>query len=135
VIIRRIPINALQKSIYEILTTKQTTPVYDSIPKDAVFPYIIISDYEFDIGGSKNVDICKVTFELEIWTKYEGKAEVNSIAEDMTNVLTAWPIDLSAENFNVLSQSVKGGKGARQDGYFYGIVYFTAEIQNLGKPN
>ncbi len=131
-IIRRIPINALQKGIYSILSQYQTTDVYDGVPENAAMPYILISDYEYEVQGAKTTDITEITFELEVWTDYGGKAEVNSISEEIATVLTAWPIDLSEDNFKVLSQTVRGGRGTRQDDLFYGIVYFVAQIQNLG---
>lgn len=129
---RRVPINPLQTAIYNILKEKQETPVYDKLPTKYTFPYILISDYEYELGGSKTTDITDITFELEIWTEYRGKTQVNEIAEDIITVLTAWPIDLSAHGYRVTSKDAKGGKGARQDSYFYGIIYFTAKIQNLG---
>lgn len=131
-IIRRLPLNPLQKGVYEILATKQTTPVYDCVAEDAIFPYIAFSDYEFEVEGSKTSDISVITLEIEIWSDYAGKAVINDVAEDIIAVLTAWNIDLSADGFNVLSQDVRGGKGARHEGLFYGVVYFTARVQNIG---
>lgn len=130
--IRRIPLNALQIGVYSILSTKQTTVVYDAVPEGAELPYITFSDYEYEFAGSKDVDIVNVTLEIEIWSDYFGKGAINGIAEDVTAVLTAWPIDLSADGFRVLEQEAKNGKGARSGTEFYGVVYFSARVQNVG---
>lgn len=148
--IRRLPVNALSKAIYDILSTKQTTLVFDGEPgykKDDAgnylrdsdgnripvdFPYILISDYEYEFGGAKDIDITDVMFELEIWTSYAGKKEVNTIAEEVVNVLTAWPMDLSADGFIVSDKDAKGGKGTRSEENFYGIVNFSVKVQNVG---
>ena len=129
---RRLPLDALQIGVYNILSTKQTVPVYDSVANGAEFPYIVFSDYEYDIGGSKDTDMSEVTLEIEIWSDYAGKGCINGIAEDIVNALTTYEIDLSADGFRVLIQSVRGGKGVRSGTEFYGVVYFTAKIQNVG---
>ncbi|TWH49595.1 DUF3168 domain-containing protein [Sporomusa sp. KB1] len=129
---RRVPINPLQTAIYNLLKEKQTTPVYDKLPKKQSFPYILISDYEYTLSGAKDTDICDITFELEIWTDYQGKTEVNEIVEDITYVLTAGKIDLSASGYKLIEKDAKSGKGARQDALFYGIVNFNAKTQNMG---
>lgn len=132
---RRIPLNALQKGVYSILTQYQMTQVYDSVPQGAEFPYITFSDYEYDITGSKDSNITELMLEIEIWSDYSGKSAINDIAEDIVNVLTDWPIDLSADGFRLISKDVKGGKGARAAEEFYGVVYFTARVQDLGSPS
>lgn len=134
--IRRIPINAFQDAVGEILKTKQTTPVYGSVPGKVEPPYIVISDYSFETGGSKGADITDMKLEIEIWSRYKGKGEINTIAEDIATVLTAWPIDLDSDGYRVMSKDVVGGRGERltrnNDDYFCGIVFVQAKIQNNG---
>jgi len=128
----QLPLNILQKKIYEILRDKQTTDVYDCVSSDATFPYIAFSDYEYEIDGSKTSAIFTITLEIEIWSDYAGKFVINGIAEDVIAVLTAWPVDLSVDGFNVLSKDVKSGAGRRQDELFYGVVRFVAKVQYIG---
>ena len=131
--IRRLPIDALQEGIYDILSTKQdSAPVYDNVPSESDFPYILLSDYEYEFMGAKVMDISEITFEIEIWTEYRGKTAVNTISEEIIAILTSWPIDLSESGFKVISQDAKGGRGSRQDNLFCGVVNFTARVQNLG---
>jgi hypothetical protein len=132
-IIRRIPMNALQKGVYSILSTKQTTPVYDDVPGDAVLPYVTIGAFTCKPIGGKTSDISDISLQLHIWSDYSGKMEVNGIANDITAVLTSWPIDLSADGFNMMSQDVDFFEAFPEEvqGY-HGIVTFVAKIQNLG---
>jgi hypothetical protein len=133
VIIRRIPMNALQKGVFFILSTKQTTPVYDDVPQDAALPYITLGAFTDKQVGNKTADIHDISQQIHIWSEYEGKKEVNDIANDVTAVLTSWPIDLSADDFNMMSQDVDFFEAFPEetDGY-HGVVTFTAKIQNLG---
>ena len=132
-IVRRIPMNALQEGVYSVLSTNQTTPVYDDVPEDAPGRYITFGAFTCKNTGNKTVDISEVSLQLHIWSDYCGKAEVNQIADDITAVLTSWPIDLSVKGFNVLSQDVYFFEAFQEEenGY-HGVVTFVAKIQNLG---
>jgi len=131
--IRKIPLNALQKGVFSILTQYQTTPVYDAVPKSAVFPYVTLGEFTSKFGGAKGIDISDVSLQIHIWSRREGKAEVNGIAEDLAAVLTSWPIDLSADDFNVLQADVDFFEAFPEEiaGY-HGVLTFVAKVQNLG---
>lgn len=132
-IIRRIPMNALQKGVYSILSTKQDTPVYDDVPPEAVLPYITIGAFTNKPGGGKTIDISDVSLQIHIWSEYSGKREVNEIANDVTAVLTAWSLDLAADGFKALAQDVDFFEAFPEDeGGYHGVITFTAKIQNLG---
>jgi hypothetical protein len=125
--------NALQTGVYSILSTKQTTPVYDDVPSDAALPYITFGAFTDKQDGNKTADVHDISLQVHIWSEYEGKKEVNEIANDITAVLTSWPIDLSADNFNVMSQDVDMFEAFPEEtaGY-HGVITFVAKIQNLG---
>jgi hypothetical protein len=151
VIIRRIPMNALQKGVFSILATKQTTPVYDDVPEyqmDAEgnplfdeqrncipirFPYITLGAFTDKQVGNKTADIHDISQQIHIWSEYEGKKEVNEIANDITAALTSWPIDLSREGFDVMSQDIDFFEAFPEEkaGY-HGVLTLVCKIQNLG---
>jgi len=131
--VRRIPLNALQKAIYSALTQYQTAPVYDDVSESATPPYITLGAFTCKANGSKAVDISDVSLQLHIWSQYNGKAEVNEIANDVINVLTAVPLDLSADGFRVMSQDIDFFEAFPEDEYGYrGVITFVAKIQNIG---
>jgi hypothetical protein len=133
VIIRRIPMNALQKGVFGILSTKQTTPVYDDVPEGAVLPYITIGAFTDKQTGNKTADIHDISQQIHIWSQWEGKKEVNEIANDVMAVLTSWPIDLSADGFNMMSQDVDFFEAFPEETFgYHGVITFVAKIQNLG---
>ena len=131
-ITRRIPMNALQKGVYSILSTKQTTPVYDDVPEDAVLPYVTIGAFTCKQMGNKTADISDVSLQIHVWSEYEGKMEVNGIANDITAVLTSCPIDLSEGGFNVMGQDIDFFEAfPEEEAGYHGICTFVAKIQNL----
>jgi hypothetical protein len=131
-IIRRIPMNALQKGIFFILSTKQTTSVYDDVPEDAILPYATLGAFTCKQTGNKTADIYDISQQIHIWSAYEGKKEVNDIANDITAALTSWPIDLSTDGFNTMSQDVDFFEAFPEEtaGY-HGVITFVAKIQNI----
>ena len=132
-IIRRIPMNALQKGVFLLLSTKQTTPIYDDVPEDAVFPFITLGAFTDKQTGNKTADIHDISLQIHVWSEYEGKQEVNEIANDITAVLTSWPLDLSADGFNVMSQDVDFFEAFPEEAAgYHGVLTFVAKIQNLG---
>lgn len=132
-IIRRIPMNVLQAGVFELLSTKQTTPVYDDVSEDAALPYITLGAYTDKQTGNKTADIHDISLQIHIWSEYEGKKEVNEIANDITAVLTSWPLDLSEHGFNVMSQDVDFFEAFPEEvGGYHGVLTFVARIQNLG---
>lgn len=133
-IIRRIPMNALQEEAFKLLQGKQTTVVYDDVPQEAKLPYITFGAFTCKQSGNKTVDISDISLQIHVWSEYEGKSEVNEIADDVIAVLTAWPIDLSTDGFTVLSQDVDFFEAFAEDvGGYHGVITFVAKIQNIGR--
>ncbi|SMC63229.1 tail completion protein gp17 [Sporomusa malonica] len=131
---RRNPIRELQAAVFTILSENQEYHVYDGVPDDAVLPYDLISDYKYEVVPDKTTDIVIIRLEIEAWSGYDGKDEVNKMIADATQVLTAWPIDLSDDGFKVIDQDVKSGEGNRHGDYYYGILTLEVTIQNTGPP-
>ena len=131
---RRIPMDALQAGVYEILTTHDLdVSVYDEVPPGAHMPYITLGAFTCKNTGNKTADISDVSLQVHIWSEYAGKTEVNQIATDVTALLPSWPLDLSASRFNVMSQDVDFFEAFPDDGGgYHGVVTFAARIQNLG---
>lgn len=130
--LNRIPLIALQKALYTTLTTYQTTPVYDDVPADAVLPYISLGAFTCKPNGAKRTQISDVSIQIHIWSSYKGKAEVNSIANDVIAVLSSVYLDLAADNFETLNQDVDFFEAfeADQDGY-HGVITLIVKIQNV----
>ncbi|MEG0798699.1 MAG: DUF3168 domain-containing protein [Acidaminococcaceae bacterium] len=131
-IIRRMPMTVLQTAVYSILQ-HQTTPVYDDVPKDAAMPCITFGPFTCKQVGNKGTDINDISQQLYIWSEYEGKKELNEIANDVYAVLTSYPLEL-ANGFIALSQDVDFFEAfAEEDSGYHGVITFVAKIQNIGE--
>lgn len=133
---RRIPLFAFMGEVYRVLSTYQDTcPIYDKVPANAPLPYATIGEFTYRQVGSKDADIGNISLQIHIWSIYNGKSEVNEIADDVTQVLTSYPLDLSQSNFSVAGQDVDMFEAFADsiEGY-HGILTFIATVQNLGLP-
>ena len=72
-----LPINDYQKLLYEALK-KTGYKVFDEVPIDEELPLIMISDYILSEGNTKMEDY-KFQQKIDIYSKYEGKKQVNEM--------------------------------------------------------
>ncbi len=130
---KRIPLVAVQKELYEVLERHQTTVLYDDLPNTAVFPCITFGAFTAKSNGAKVSDIADISIQLQIWSEKDGKKEVNSIADDISEVLSKVKMDLKSYGFECLSQEVDFFESfpEEEEGY-RGIMTLVAKIQNIG---
>lgn len=132
---KRIPLNALTKDLYGLLSDNLTIPVYDDVPEDAVLPYITFGLFTCKGVGTKVNDISDVTLNIDVWSEYQGKSEVNTIAHDvigLLNQLDGNSVDLSADNFAFLSGEVDFFEAYAEDNNgYHGVITYICKIGNL----
>ena len=76
-----------QKAIYEELV-KLGYNVYDDVPEDAKFPYVVIGDIDFSEGQNNFNDLLDISLNILVWSLWEGKKEVNDILSNIINAFT-----------------------------------------------
>jgi hypothetical protein len=131
---RRIPMIPFMTAVYAMLSNYQNTcPVYDKVLQDVMKPYATIGEFTYKQDGAKDVDMGAISQQIHIWSDYDGKAEVNTIANEFTEILTGYLLDLSASGFLVTAQDVDMFE-AFQDSIegFHGVLTLTAQVQNIG---
>lgn len=137
--IHRIPMIAFQTAVYTLLAEKQTAPVYDDVgsgggQQDVAFPCVSFGAYRCEPDGAKDVVMFNVMLSLEIWSEYEGKKEINEIADDLAAVYTSWGLDLSANGFHVIDQWIDSLEAFPEDTHgYHGTLTVAAKIQYRGR--
>ena len=80
----RLPNNALQKALIKLLKEKmQGVAVYDFVPIEATPPYITLGSIVVTDQSTKTEDNYKVDMQINIWSEYEGRYEINHIAQQV----------------------------------------------------
>jgi hypothetical protein len=96
---RRSAALSVQKALFTLLSNGLTVPVYDAVPDNSAFPYVVLGeDTESEFGG-KNLTGSELTHTLHIWSRYRGFTEAKSIMDSIVRLVTAIPLDLSAWGF------------------------------------
>lgn len=129
--IKRIPLAVLQIALVSTLKTCQTTPVLNKVSKSDTMPYIKVGAFTCKPGGSKDTDITDVTNQIHIFSDYDGELETNEIANDVIHVIGVVQLDLTADNFNVMSQKYDMFESFEDEYGYHGVVTFVAQIQNV----
>lgn len=149
---QRIPMTALQTAIYTALVNHQTTPVYDDLPigkydEDGKqifddegnpvpvdFPLITFGAFTWKTNSAKGLAAGDVSLQIQVFSEYNGKKEVNEIMDDVTEVLSSVKLDLSASGFKVLNLEVdfvEAFPEEEDDGY-RGVITVVGRIQDMG---
>ena len=90
---------ALQQTVYDQLSGYPGMPtVYDDVPVDAAFPYVVIGDdthIPFDTDDSLGSES---TLTLHVWSRYRGKKECKDIMALIYAALTRQPLVLDGHD-------------------------------------
>lgn len=134
----RLPNNAVQKAM--IANLQKYLPelaVYDFVPQSANLPYVTIGNMVTNDISTKTEDRYKVDMQINIWSNYHGKYQVNHIAQQIINVLqnqeTA-ELDLTADNFKLEAIAVNMYEAYPEDQSGYNGV-INAEMRIVNTEN
>lgn len=105
------PTRALHKALLTALNSACSCPVYDGVPQDAAYPYVVI-DYMTAENNDFLVGRMDIRFVyLMVWSRNLGQAEVMSIIEEI-ETLNEQPLTL--DTGGVASLRVDGKRTARE---------------------
>lgn len=65
--------------VKQTINDKQYKGIYDYVPDDAPYPYIVIGEPRTDPFAVKNSDVVDVYITLHIWSNYKGKKQAYDI--------------------------------------------------------
>lgn len=131
VINKRVPILALQKAVYKLLSVGQTTPIYDDVVPKAELPYITIGAINIKPNGTKDKAIYDASLQLHLWSEYQGKKEINCMMNDVATVLGYAALVLE-DNFQVISQDIDFFEAFAEEEYgYHGVITLIVKIQDM----
>jgi hypothetical protein len=130
ILIKSVPLVDYQKSIFKLLKENQTIPVYGKTPLKAELPCITFGSILAKPTDTKTSVMWEVTIEINVWGDKNGKAEVNSIINDITTVLSANEILVDKyETINTEIDSVQVYE-TTDNGYF-GTLSLSTLLQQI----
>lgn len=129
-----LPLNALQKGIYQILHKAETVPTFDFIPKgQEQMPYIWLGEQTDKMTErNKNIVYHEITQRIHIWSNASGKKECNDIMNEVIYLLTNFPIEVEGHSFiscELDSASISGDLYEGGMTAYHGVLDFAIVIE------
>lgn len=133
----KLPNNAVQKALYQKLQAYESTigaKTYDFVPDDVQMPFITIGNTITEDIGNKTQDDTKIEMQINIWSEYKGKYQINNIAERIINLITSNDgyLDCTEDGFQVYRQKVTTYEAYPEDATGYNaVINFVIYVNNM----
>lgn len=131
---QRLPNNALGKALFTLLNEKLPgITVYDFVPEEAAVPYVTIGTMVTNDISSKAETAYKVAIQINIWSEYRGKYEINKIAERIMALLCSNEgyIDVTADGFTAYQNTIDMYEAYPEDAYGYnGVISLEVRVKD-----
>lgn len=83
----------LQSAVYSLLNGDSTldglvgnNKIFDNVPQDTSYPYVVIGTETSTDNGSKTLDGNIYNFDIHVWSQYRGQKEIKNIMERIYNL-------------------------------------------------
>ncbi len=130
-------VNELQKAVFVRLEAQLSAEVYDHVPQNAAFPYVMIGDDTAVDWSTKNNDGQEITLTIHAWTKSAGRKDVKTLLGLIHTALHQQESNLSLTGFSVTSirfdfaqTFVETASEGESDHYYHGVIRFRALVEN-----
>ena len=124
----------LQKAIYDTLDGSVTgmdgasVTVYDDVPEDVSYPYVILGEETTANNGSVTLDGVEHTLTIHVWSQYRGRREIKEIMESVYSLLHNTAISVSGASLVNIRQEFSNTL-AENDGITrHGVMRFRVVV-------
>lgn len=93
----------IQKAFYEALTGSTSvmalvSGVFDHVPPKQAMPYIVVGDDTAADWDTDNSTGFEATCTIHVWSEYRGRAEAQSILDEIYSLLHRQPMTMTGYN-------------------------------------
>lgn len=86
----RIPLNALQKVVYDRLSLAiSPVKVFSFVPQNEDFPHAVLGTQRTVANWTKTSWAADVTYEINLWSQSESTVEINDLVNKVVNAFQA----------------------------------------------
>lgn len=90
----RSPLLPLQKAIYDRLIQRTLYPIYDEVPQNSKYPYVVLASETMTDWSVKTTAGGEVTITLSLYSQGKGYKELKEMIDAVVQTITA-------ENFSI----------------------------------
>jgi hypothetical protein len=126
----------LASAVYSRLTGDTTLMsivegVYDDVPQDTEYPYVVIGEETTINNGSKTLDGQEYTITIHVWSRYRGFKETKQIMERIYTLLHNYALAVTGASLVNLRQEFTSTLMDADGLTRHGIIRFRAAIFDL----
>lgn len=132
------PANALQAGIYTRLTAQLTpTPVYDHVPQNSTYPYVVIGEDTAVDWSTKNANGWETTLTIHVWDRPKaGRKSVKTLQSNIYDALHRQESNVTVTGFQLVTLQCEFETSFQEtavegsnDHYYHGVQRFRATIR------
>lgn len=124
----------LQQAVFSALNGNVTglngsnITVYDDVPEDVVYPYVIIGEETALNFGSKTLDGVEHTLTIHVWSQYRGRREIKQIMQSVYEILHEADINVSGASLVNIRQEFSTTLAENDNITRHGVMRFRAVV-------
>jgi hypothetical protein len=77
----------LEKGVFDRVEPAVSVPVYDNVPQNSAYPYVVYNGADSDQDDFLNGAMDNVSFSLNVWSQEGGKKGIQNIMGEIYNAL------------------------------------------------
>lgn len=123
----------LQTAMFQALRAAvQPVPVYDDVPQNAAFPYVVVGDdSSVDWPVALDADGEEVEATVHIWSRYAGRREVKELMAQVRAALHDRPLSLAPGLSLVSLRCISERSFVEPDGKTrHGVIRFRSLVSS-----
>lgn len=128
----------LQKSAYAVLASDSALlemlggeAIYDHVPQNAAFPYIVIDQMQLRDWSTGTENGAEHVLMLHVWSRYAGKREAYDIADAIRALLDDAELTLDGHRLINLTHQYSDLKRDPDGETYHGVLRFRAVTEPL----
>lgn len=102
-----LPLNEVQKAIYDTVSQAVSCEVYDAVPPNATMPYVKIGEVRVLPSTNKTTFGVEIIETIHVWSQYAGFSEINGI---MDGIVAAFDLPLAVVGYEVVLCGLNNAK-------------------------
>lgn len=102
--------------------------VYDDVPQDAAYPYIVVGEETTLNAGTKTLDGLEYTLTIHVWSRYRGLKETKQIMERIYALLHTYDLAVTGASLVNLRQEFSSTFVDADGLTRHGVIRFRAMV-------
>ncbi len=131
---RRFPNHAITKALVALISAHSDISITDHVDEDVSLPYVVVGDINTNETDSKDEKVSTSIVQIDIYSEYMGRQELDTIAEDIADILydDNTVIDMTEDGFQVINGRIQSYETYEEAQYGYvGTITLEITIQDL----